>query len=195
MSTGQLSLPFDLVSPRHYTVRITPPESVFSTVKSFKEHFNYVFGDYPLGIKSKPHITLVGFMRDLNSEHEIVKSLNNIKLNAPVEIEIDGFDMFFPNVLILKVGSSALLNYLNQKIYRALVQNAGFNHDSLGVVGNFHITISKTRDMKQLNESLSFFRKLNYPKSFYVNHFSLLSREEGKAWDRSTDFSFNKVNS
>ncbi|MEQ8474614.1 2'-5' RNA ligase family protein [Fulvivirga sp.] len=184
----QLSLPFAPVDPRQFTVRITPPTTVFDQVRELKELFYNVFGDYPLGIKSQPHITLVGFLRNGDSEWKIVNSLHEVKLNSPIEIEVEGFDMFYPNILILKVRASLVLNYLNKKIYTALVQKAGFNNKSFGVVENFHITISKTRDMKQLYESLHYFRQMDYPKSFYVNHISLLSREPNRTWDRSIDF-------
>lgn len=188
---AQLNLPFGPVDPRQFTVRITPPSTVFDEVREFKELFNDLFGDYPLGVKSQPHITLTGFLRDRDSEGKIVNSLNDIKLSSPIEIEVEGFDMFFPNVLILKVRATSVLNYLNQRIYKTLVQKAGFNQGSFGMVGNFHITISKTRDMKQLYESLNFFKQFNYPKSFSVNHISLLSRELDRTWDRSTDFPLN----
>lgn len=192
MKAKQLSLPFEPISElnlRQYSLRITPPEPVFSEVNKLKKKFRSVYGKYPLG-GSEPHITIAGFISKGYKESGIVDILSHLTVINPFKVEINGFNIFYPDVLILSIQDSLNLRLVRRQTCEILMQKIGFNYRDFTIDENSHMTISKTGDEEQLLESLNFFRRFSYPRSFTADKISLVTRPAFKKvkWENNYDF-------
>lgn len=168
---------------KEYTLRLVPPSPIYEDVLWFKEKFKNNFGKH-IYANSKPHITLAVFRMETKFEEGLVNVLGKLSNEKCFSVEILGMGAFYnARVLLLEIGKSSDLTGLIDKI------GILFNEELCDVVTKVfisktpHMTISKVKDAKMLDESLELFRPNAYQNRFTVWKLVLTSRLLNQTWD------------
>jgi len=179
----QLRLPIFNSKIKYYNLRIVPSEVVFNEVMQFKKQFEYLHGKLPLS-GSKAHITLAAFKMNSKYQDDLIQVFKQLSKRATFKLSISGFDAFEKSrTLYLKVSKSNSLETIQQDVQ--LIHNEQFKRKlkSLVIPDKPHITISKAKSRKMLDESLKHFQKYDYSKQISVDQITLVSRSKYKTWD------------
>lgn len=179
----QLRLPIFNSNIKYYNLRIVPPEPAFDKVIEFKKLFEFAYGKQPLS-GSKPHITLASFRMNSKYQDKLIETFQELSKRNRFRLHINGFNVFKTSkTLYLDIAKNDTIRDLHDEI-RSL-QNDPFRRrlKSFMISDTPHITIAKANGIRMLNDSLQYFKKIQYLKEIEIDHLKLVSRLKYKTWD------------
>ena len=179
----QLRLPIFNSKIKIYNLRIVPSDTIYNDVLHLKKQFEYLYGKQPLS-GSKPHITLATFKMNSKYQEDLIQVINQLSQKEAFKLKIDGFGVFEGSkTLYLNIAKNKTIETLNQEVKSLLNQNLPKKLKKFFSSDIPHMTISKTKGKKMLQESLRHFQKTKYTREIEVGHLTLVSRSKYKTWD------------
>ena len=176
-----------------YFVAIVPEEPVYSEVLAFKAEIRDRFNS-SAALRSPAHITLhMPFQWKAEKEELLLDSLNNLaSLHQSFQLSLVNFAAFPPRVIYIHVIDSEALNTVQKEVHRNAATNWHIYPQPNSRPFKPHMTIA-FRDLKRqmFHEAWQDFEQREYKAEFTVGDLCLL-KHNGKSWDISHKFAFNK---
>ncbi|GGD50704.1 2'-5' RNA ligase family protein [Muriicola marianensis] len=176
-----------------YLIALLPPELLREQIRVIKEEMKDRYGSAH-ALKSPAHITLQPPFRMLSQEEGLLTSVLNrfAGSQAPLPVELKGFDCFPPSVLFIRIEDHGPILELWMQLQAELALLS-----SLGIKGDEHrfhphMTIA-TRDLKKqaFLRAWAEFKDRPFKASFEVHSIFLL-KHNGQFWDILREFNFGK---
>jgi len=186
------------MKPHHqlYFIAIVPPEPILSEIETLKQALAKQY-DTHVALKSPAHITLYKpFEWKKAEEQQLQEVLEDFaKQQAPLEIELSGYDCFAPRVLFVHPVEHPLLTHIHQALVRSLKEKLGLKrYENYPKPFRAHLTIAN-RDISEanFNKAWATLQQRSYNRIFMAKGF-VLFRHNGKNWDTFHYFNFQKNN-
>ncbi len=163
---------------REYLIIISPPASIKSDVRNFKNEFVDNFGTVKY-IRSVAHISLSNFLIESTPEVTILNELRHLlKDKESFEVQILGFERFqsqSSNTLFLSLSGTEIVN-LQHHIVAVLRKRVKIGNRGTQKLKNPHITIARKIPDYQFNQSWNYFARKSYTKKLVVNKITVLRK-------------------
>ena len=176
-----------------YFIAIIPHLELKDQIQSLKEEMKERF-HAKHALKSPAHITLqIPFKRNKEDEPLIIERLQNFASNHNLfNIELNGFECFFPRVIFVKVKDHKPIIDLHTNLKKVLVDELSFKENEISNKIHPHMTIA-TRDLtdKAFLKAWPEFEQRKFKASFTVKNLFLL-KHNGKYWDIFKEFLFQE---
>lgn len=162
-------------------------------IRAIKEEFSRDFSASH-ALKSPAHVTLqMPFKRYSEYEPVMTSALKEFAATEkPFTIELDGFGVFAPRVIFIKIGDYQNISGLHSRLKDVLLSQMGFPAGDVLNVIHPHITLA-TRDLSRdsFGKAWPLFENRKFTGSFTVNSLFLL-KHNGRSWDILREFTFGK---
>jgi len=176
-----------------YFIAIIPHFQLREQIQSLKDEMKVRF-HAKHAIKSPAHITLqMPFKRNKEDEPFIIERLQNFASNHNLfNIELNGFECFFPRVIFVRVKDHKPIIDLHTNLKKVLVDELSFKENEISNKIHPHMTIA-TRDLtdKAFLKAWPEFEQRKFKASFTVKNLFLL-KHNGKYWDIFKEFLFQE---
>ena len=176
-----------------FFVAIVPEEPVYSEVLAFKSEVRDRFNS-SAALRSPPHITLhMPFQWKEKKEEQLQGSLDELaSRHQPFQLTLGDFGAFPPRVIYVHVKESYALITIQKEIHRNAAVNWHIYPQTNSRPFTPHMTIA-FRDLKKsiFREAWKEFGQRKYNAEFTIGDLCLL-KHNGKSWDISHKFAFNK---
>lgn len=180
------------MSKQLYLIALLPPEDIREDVRQLKLIMKKRF-DASHALKSPAHITLqMPFRREDDFENKLIESLQDFASHqTEFNVNLNGFDVFPPRVLFIKVEDHLPIQNLHSNLNKLLTDSLSFSDDELNYEIHPHLTIA-TRDLHKatFHAAWSEFKDRDFQTSFELNSLFLL-KHNGRFWEVFRELTFN----
>ncbi len=167
-----------------YFIALIPNQKIRQKVLELKNEIKDKYGAAH-ALKSPAHITLVmPFRRKEDEEEQFCRVIRETAIGMkPFSIELEGFDVFAPRVLFIKIKKHESIAEVRKKLVRNLRNDAGFSPKETGSRFHPHMTIA-TRDLTEDNFEIAWreFSERTFHDQWLCDGIYLL-KHNGRHWD------------
>lgn len=175
-----------------YFIAIVPPEHLNQEIEEIK---NYIYSKYnsKASLRSPAHITMhMPFKWKDSKEQFLHEKLQNFAMNKDkFWVKLNGFDVFKPRVIFIKVEENEPLVELQKQLLKFVkIEMRIFNGNHKENAFHPHVTVA-FRDLKKKDFFPAYeeFKDREFQSSFLADHVSLL-KHNGKRWEIYKNFYF-----
>ncbi|MFZ9294989.1 MAG: 2'-5' RNA ligase family protein [Bacteroidia bacterium] len=161
---------------KRYYIACIPKEPLYNQIFEEQRYLQTAYGLKAM-FNSPPHITLHRpFEWEEHKEDVLMQMLGSFKLNAPIDLKLNGYGGFPKRVFYIRVAPCDILNETYFMLRSHVRINLGLTNEFSNAYGfKPHITLA-FRDLKprQYDAIITEFANKVFAATFHVNELSLL---------------------